>query len=120
MSALHYTRDLSCGSYPGYPLILHRETSQEWRMICSCIVVSSWIFDGPTLWPALWTSRICCGVGPVLLLLYLLLSGMGCLGSGPLKFAWIAMQFTLREVSPIAVFSRFLIITYRRVVKAPG
>ena len=102
-----------------YPLIPHLEISQEWRMICSCIGVSSWIFDGPTLWLALWTSRIC-GVGHVLLLLYLLLSGMGCLHSGLLKFAWIAMSFTLREVSALAVFSGFLILPYRMVVKVPG
>ena len=35
------------------------------------------------------------GVGPVLLLLYLLTSGMSRLGTGPVKFAWIAMPFTL-------------------------
>ena len=34
------------------------------------------------------------GVGPVLLL-FLLTSGMGRLGAGPIKFAWIAMPFTL-------------------------
>ena len=89
-----------------YPLIPHLEISQEWRMICSCIGVSRWVFDGPNLWPALWTCRIC-GVGPVLLLLYLLLSGMGCLHSGPLKFTWIVISFTLWEVSALAVFSRF-------------
>ena len=119
ISALYYTRDLSCDSHSRpsrYPLIPHLEISQEWRIICSCIGVSSWVFDGPNLWPALWTSRIC-GVGHVLLLLYLLLSVMCCLHSGPLKFAWIAMSFTLWEVSALAVFSGFLILPYRMVVK---
>ena len=65
------------------------------------------------------------GVGPVLPLLYLLIitSGMGRLGAGPIKFAWIAMPFTLWEVlSPLTVFCRFSIhvLRYRRVVKVPG
>ena len=62
------------------------------------------------------------GVRPVLLL-YLLTSGMGRLGAGPIKFAWIAMPFTLWEVlSPLTVFCRFSIhvLPYRRVVKVPG
>ena len=105
---------------PRYPLNLHLLMPQEWRMICSCIGVSSWIFDGPTLWPALWTSRLC-SVGPVLLLLYSLTLGMDRLGAGPMKLAWIAMPFTLWEVlSTLTVFSRFLILPYRRVVKVPG
>ena len=63
------------------------------------------------------------GVGPVLLLLYLLTLGMGRLGAGPIKFSWIAMPFTLWEVlSPLTVFCRFSIhvLPYRRVVKVPG
>ena len=124
ISALHYTKRLILWQSPVtphiYPLILHLEISQEWRMICSYIGDSSCIFDGPTLWPALWTSRFC-GVGPVLLLLYLLTSGMGHLGNGPMKFTWIAIQFTLWEVlSPLTVYSRFVILPCRRVVKAPG
>ena len=60
------------------------------------------------------------GVGPMLLLLT---SGLGRLGAGPIKFAWITMPFTLWEVlSPLTVFCRFAIhiLPYRRVAKVPG
>ena len=63
------------------------------------------------------------GVGPVLLLLYLLTSRMGHLGAGPIKFAWITMPLTLLEIiSPLTVFCRFSIhvLPFRRVVKVPG
>ena len=102
----------------GNDLQPHWGLSQEWGMICNRIGVSSWIFDGTTLWPALWTGMFC---GAYVFFVYLLTSGMGRLGAGPMKFAWIAMPFTLWEfLSPLTVFSRVLILPYRRVVKAPG
>ena len=118
ISVLYYT-DLSCGGHPWlhadipWSCTLKSPKNGEWFAAALESLIT--VFYCPTMWPAL---RIC-GVGPVLLLLCLL-SAMGCLHSGPLKFAWIVMSFTLWEVSPLAVFSRFLILPYRRVVKAPG
>ena len=102
-----------------YPLILHLEISQEWRNICNCIGVPSWV-----LWWYNYMASIVdkqdwwCGACASLLISVIVWDGLP--KFWPIEVCLDSNVIHSVRGFPTCCLAVFLILPYRRVLKVPG